>query len=165
MNAGPLEEPRIGVMLHYSEGSFRGTAEWCRTGKPKNPNPVSYNALVGPAGQRDVIVPWHLRAWHGGKCRPSDPARMPYTDANSAFEGIALSGGPQFGPPTPRQIAAVVLLIRERFAANGWDRRETWRISSHDAEAWPRGRKSDITGPNKAKPWLDLTHIRNEVAK
>lgn len=100
-----------------------------------------------------------------GQCRPSDPARMPYTDANSAFEGIALSGGPAFGPPTPKQIAAVVALIRERFAANGWPLTETWRITSHDREAWPRGRKEDVTGPNKAKPWLDLNTIRKEVAK
>lgn len=164
MNANALKEKRIGVMLHYSEGSFRGTADWCRTPKPKNPNPVSYNRLIGPHGETDHIVPEHLRAWHAGTCRPSDP-RLAYIDANSAFEGIALSGGPQFGPPTARQIKVLVEVIRERFKANGWPLSETWRITSHDREAWPRGRKHDVTGPDTQHPWLDLHTIREAVAK
>ena len=90
---------------------------------------------------------------------------MPYVDANSAFEGIALSGGPKYGPPTPKQVRAVVKLIRERFQANGWPLSETWRLTSHDLEAWPRGRKADVTGPDKLHPWLDLNAIRQEVAK
>ena len=148
-------------MVHYSAGTYESTVDWCRTPASK----VSYNTVIGPEGQIAQIVPYDMRAWHAGVCQPSDPQHFPYHDANSAFEGIALSGGPDFHPPTPEQVETLVAVLKSRFAARGWDRRETWRITSHRAEAWPRGRKEDPEGPDLAHPWLDLTVIRERVSQ
>lgn len=160
MNANAPKEKRVGVMVHYSAGSYASTCDWCR--QPKSG--VSYNEVIGPKGEVDVIVPDTLRAWHAGVCRSSDPKRLPYRDANSAFYGIALSGGPPT-LPTARQKEVLVQQIRAAFDRFGWDRSETWRIVGHDTEAWPRGRKQDPTGPDKARPWLSLAAIREEVAR
>jgi N-acetylmuramoyl-L-alanine amidase len=160
VNANALTEQRMGVMVHFSAGTFASTVDWCKRAK----SGVSYNRVVRWDGKVELIVPERLRAWHAGRCQSSDP-RLPYTDANSAFEGIALSGGPSFGPPTRKQVSALVKLIRERFEANGWPLSETWRIVGHDSEAFPRGRKDDPTGKHKDAPWLDLNTIRREVAK
>lgn len=160
MNANALKEPRRGVTVHYTAGTYASSVDWC-----KNPaSKVSYNVIIGPKGEVGRIVPWHLRAWHAGVCRTSDAARLPYRDANSACEGVALSGGPTFGPPTEAQVERLVVLLRERFRAHGWGLDEGWRIVGHDTEAWPRGRKCDPTGPDASRPWLDLDAIRRRVA-
>lgn len=159
MNANALTESRRGVMVHYAAGAFGPSVDWC-----KNPaSKVSYNVIIGPKGEVARIVPWTLRAWHAGVCRTSDPARLPYRDANSAFEGIALSGGPNVGPPATAQVERLVSEIRARFRAHGWGQGDGWRIVGHDTEAWPRGRKVDPTGPDASRPWLDLDAIRRRV--
>ena len=160
MNANALREDRMGVLVHYSDGDYASTVEWCKDPVSK----VSYNTCIGPDGQIASIVPYDMRAWHAGVCRTSNPDQLPYHDANSAFEGLALSGGPQFGPPTDAQVSTLVTLIKARFAANGWDTSETWRITGHDIEAWPRGRKEDPTGPDRSQPWLSLDAVRDAVA-
>jgi Negative regulator of beta-lactamase expression len=154
VNANPLREPRRGILLHYSDGDFASTAAWCRDPASQ----VSYNLLIGPAGETDLIVPFTLRAWHAGVCRPSRD--LAYTDANSALEGIALAGGPAYGPVTDPQFQQLIATLYDRFVAHDWPRDDTWRITGHDREAWPRGRKPDPTGPNAAAPWLDLDTVR-----
>lgn len=159
MNANALREPRIGALIHYSAGDFVSTVDWCRNPTSK----VSYNAVIAPDGAAVQVVPWELRAWHAGVCRPSTTSRA-YTDANSAFYGIALAGGPTFGPPADAQRMTLNSILHDRFEAHGWPVVEWWRIASHGAEAWPRGRKEDPEGPDKANPWLSLDDVRSALA-
>src|SRR5690349_17272998 len=114
-NWGTMSEPRRGVMLHYTAGSFAGSVAWCR-----NPDSrVSYHAIVGQRGDVELLAPWDRRAWHAGVCQSSDP-RLPYKDANSAFEGVALAAGPGMRV-TPEAFDTIVRIVRLRFRANGWD--------------------------------------------
>lgn len=136
-----LREPRLGVMLHW-DGSFsdRGALLWllsdprCR---------VSYNWLVLDDGTVRDIAPPRARAWHAGDCRTSDPARLPYRDANSAFYSIAAAAKPG-DTITPKQFRAIADLTRACFDAERWPLTDTWRVTDHSREAWPRGRKHDI---------------------
>lgn len=175
-NHNALRESRIGIGVHYSAGTYDSTVDWCC--RPKSQ--VSYNAVIRWDGHVELLVPWDLRAWHMGPCASSDPLRLPYVDANSAFEGIALSGGPEFGRPTREAVAALVKLLRDRMLARAWPLSETWRIVGHETERiytakdtpnaalWgKKGAKSDPSGPlplwGPTRPWLDLNAVRREV--
>lgn len=156
-----LGEPRQGVMLHYDDsGSDAGGVAWL-THDPRCH--VSYNYLVMDRGDVVEIAPPSCRAWHAGVCRPSDP-RLQYKDANSAFYGVAIAAkaGDQV---TVQQLGAVVTLCRQLAHVHGWDlAREPWRLTGHNLEAWPRGRKIDPAGPDPAHPVLDLAHVRQLAA-
>ena len=157
-----LDEPRKGVMLHYDDsGSDTGGVEWL-THDPRCH--VSYNFLVLDRGDVVEIAPPACRAWHAGVCRPSDPAHLAYRDANSAFYGVAVAAkaGDEV---TVQQLGAVVELCQRLARLHGWDlAAEPWRLTGHDLEAWPRGRKIDPTGPDPAHPVLDLAHVRRLAA-
>lgn len=157
-NHGPLKGARVGVMLHYDASrSDTGAVAWLT----KDPTcKVSYHWLVTDDGTAHVIAPHGRRAWHAGACRPSDPKRLPYKDANSAFYGVAIAAT-DGDVATPAQVATVVRLVRECFERQRWPLSETWRIVGHDSEAWPRGRKHDPIGSNPAKPVLSIAHIRS----
>lgn len=155
-NWNSLREERLGVLLHYDDSaSDAGAVEWllqdprCR---------VSYNWLVLDSGQLVTVAPEDARAWHAGVCRPSIPA-LTYHDANSAFYGIAWAGraGEEV---TPAALTAIVALIRRLFQKHHWPTTETWRITGHGAEAWPRGRKIDPTGPNPHRPVLSVPLVQ-----
>ena len=77
-----LREKRKGCMIHYDgSGSDLGAVQWFADPRCK----VSYNLLGLDDGSYVRIAPDHARAWHAGRCRPSDPDRLHYGDANSAF--------------------------------------------------------------------------------
>lgn len=154
-NWNDLKEPRRGVMLHYTAGSFAGSVAWCHDPASQ----VSYQAIVSQKGGLAVIAPWDKRAWHAGKCVTSDPARLPYLDANSAFEGIALAASAG-DVVTPDAFADIVDLVKSRFLVHGWPLTETWRLVGHNSEATPRGRKSDPEGPDPAHPVLSVAAVR-----
>jgi N-acetyl-anhydromuramyl-L-alanine amidase AmpD len=163
MNANALREPRIGALLHFSDGDFASTVAWCRDPRSR----VSYNVVIAPDGAAVQVVPWELRAWHAGVCRPSQTSRA-YEDANSAFYGIALSGGPAFGPPTDAQEQTLTSILFDRFEAHQWSLGDWWRVQGHDSECWPRNRKQDPTGASHgygpAHPWLSLDGVRAALA-
>lgn len=169
-NQNAQREPVIGVALHYTGGSFAGSVAWCRDPKSK----VSYHVIIGPtAGQRTVLVPLDKRAWHMGVCRSSDPARLPYNDANSAFIGIAAATGKNPVPATAWQFDAIVAECRHVFQHFGWPLTETWRIVGHASEAvYPEGhrlagqygRKPDPEGPNPQAPILSVAAVRAALA-
>lgn len=163
MNANELREPRIGVLLHYTDCDFNTAVSWTRDPASR----VSYNVIIAGDGAAVQIVPWNLRAWHAGVCRPSKTSRA-YEDANSAFYGIALSGGPQFGPPTDAQEQTLNSILFDRFEAHQWPLVEWWRIQGHDTEAAPPGRKHDPTGDSHgygpSNPWLSLDGVRAALA-
>lgn len=127
-------------MLHYDgSASDAGAVSWLRD-DPRCK--VSYNVLLLDNGQVVQIAPNDKRAWHAGICRPSDPAH-PYTDANSAFYGVAIAAKP--GDTVPlTQFGTLLRITVELFLEHGWPLTDTWRLTSHHLEAWPRGRKTDI---------------------
>jgi N-acetylmuramoyl-L-alanine amidase len=157
-NQNALREPRIGAMLHYPECDFVTAVNYCCDASSK----VSYNAIIAPDGAAIEIVPRDRRAWHAGVCRPSQSSRS-YEDANSAFYGIAIAGGPEFGPPTDAQEQTLNSILWDLFEAYQWPVCEWYRIVGHDTEAYPRGRKIDPTGHNPGKPWLSLQGVRDAL--
>jgi N-acetyl-anhydromuramyl-L-alanine amidase AmpD len=154
-----LKEPRIGCMVHY-DGSITdaGSIAWLAGPDIK----VSYNYIVMDSGNIIPIAPETARAWHAGVCRTADP-RLPYADANSAFYGVSISAtlGDVATVEAKRSVAA---LCRRFFANHGWGLDQTWRIVSHRAHAWPRGRKNDPEGADLAHPVLSTNEIRGMVA-
>ena len=159
-NWGELREPRMGLMLHYdASSSDAGALDWLT----KDPRcKVSYNWLVLDNAHIHAIAPGDKRAWHAGVCRSSD-IRLPYTDANSAFIGIAIAAT-DGETATEAQMDSTVLLCQSLMLAHRWHRSETWRIVGHDTEAWPRGRKHDPTGSNPEKPVLSVAEVRRRVS-
>lgn len=169
-NCNRRREQVAGACIHWTDGDYQSSVEWTCDPRSK----VSYHAIIGPSGEVTQTVPWDGRAWAMGFCRPSDPKRLPYRDANNVFESIALAGGPPV-PPTAAQIESVIALCVQRFTARGWHASETWRITTHQAEAifgpgsgaktGKRGRKIDPEGTNPAQKWLDCDMVRREVAR
>lgn len=141
-----LKQDRIGVMLHYDASKTdAGAVSWfaheqCR---------VSYNWLVLDNGSFVEIAPPDKRAWHAGRCRSS--SKLDYKDANSAFYGIS-AANPGNEDVTPRQLLTITWLVRRCFILNRWPLIDTWRITTHADEAWPRGRKSDPVGKDPKNP-------------
>jgi N-acetyl-anhydromuramyl-L-alanine amidase AmpD len=148
---------RHGVMLHY-DGSVNDAGGLAWLTKDERCK-VSYNWAVDDKGVQHEVAPEHARAWHAGVCRPSDP-RLAYTDANSAFYGVTvLADGDDLA--TDAALKSVVDLCIRLFRKHGWTAQDTWRIVSHESEAFPRGRKVDCTGVRADKvPVLDLTKVR-----
>lgn len=173
-NFNNLREPRIGVMLHYDESTNdTGAMAWFKDPECK----VSYDFLVLDDGRYVQLIPDEKRAWHAGACKTSNPAKLNYSDANSAFLGISVATNSKT-PSTQKQYDTVVWLIKRYFAKKGWPLTDTWRIVGHDTEAiFPnngetpvhlrgkRGRKIDPTGPDKNKPILSVARVREAVAK
>ena len=146
---------RIGICLHYDgSASDAGGIGWLKSPKSQ----ISYNFAVQDDGTVVPIAPENVRAYHAGVCRPSVP-ELVYTDANSAFYGIALTAT-SVDTVTQAAYDALVALCQRLFAKHGWT--EPWRITGHSAEAWPRGRKADPEGQGKT-PVLSVPAVRRSV--
>lgn len=143
-----LRQDRVGVMLHYDgSGSDRGGVSWF-----KHPDcRVSYNWLALDDGTYVEIAPPSARAWHAGRCRPSNPGQLDYDDANSAFYGIAAATNDRVDV-TPLQLLTIAWLTRRCYQMEQWSVADTFRITGHSAEAvhrdGSRGRKTDPEGPD-----------------
>lgn len=156
-----LRDERRGVMLHYDgSGSDRGAVQWFSDPRCK----VSYNVLVLDDGNFVQIAPDSARAWHAGRCKTSDPAQLPYTDANSAFYGVAIASSGKESV-SPVQLLTVVAICRRYFRNHGWPLGQTWRIVSHRSEATPRGRKTDPEGSDLKNPIMSTADVRSLLAK
>ena len=143
-----LRQDRVGVMLHYDgSGTDEGSMAWFANPKCG----VSYNYLVLDDGDYVEIAPESKRAWHAGVCRPSDPERLPYEDANSAFYGIAAATSGKVDV-TPLQVLTVAFLTSMLFRKHDWPVSDTHRIVTHRSEAWKRGRKKDPEGSDLSNP-------------
>lgn len=151
-----VKEARKGVMIHF-DGSVSdvGAAEWFANPACK----VSYQWLVLDDGSCVRIAPDEKRAYHAGKCSPSNPSKLNYKDANSAFYGVSAATNDVY-QATALQMISIAFLCYKYFKKEGWPLTETWRITGHDAEATPRGRKMDPTGPDKKNPILSVEDIR-----
>ena len=114
---------------------------------------------AGANGAQLTVAPANARAWHAGTSRPSNNS-LTYKDANSAFYGIAIAAT-DGDVATSAQKMAVVRLCHALFAHHGWSfKDELWRVTGHDTEAWPRGRKHDPTGSHPERPVLDVAEVR-----
>lgn len=142
-----LRQDRMGVMLHYDgSGSDRGGVSWFKHEDCR----VSYNWLVLDDGTYVEIAPPSARAWHAGRCSPSNPGQLDYDDANSAFYGIAAATNDRVDV-TPLQLLTIAYLTRRCFHMEGWPIGEDFRVVGHSSEAvnrdGSRGRKVDPEGP------------------
>ena len=72
-----------GIILHHSAGSWAGLVPWCLNPSAK----VSYHCAVAPNGERTILVPDNMKAWHAG--RSSFRGR---SGCNNFMLGIAVSG-------------------------------------------------------------------------
>ena len=173
-NYNELQQDRLGVMIHFDDsGTDAGAMQWFEDPACK----VSYNYLVLDDGTYVIIAPERYRAWHAGVCQPSN-AKLAYTDANSAFIGIAAATNERVRA-TPEQHFTIAWLTRQIFARHGWQADEVWRITGHDAEAvypqlWngkphplagQRGRKIDPTGHRADDPIVSLARLRDYVPR
>jgi N-acetyl-anhydromuramyl-L-alanine amidase AmpD len=148
-----LREERQGVMLHYTGGSDLSGVRFLLFDPSCQ---VSYNWLYLDDGTCANVAPAGARAFHAGACRRAD-GTIAYTDANSAFYGIAIAAEPG-DRATARQRALVIEHVVALFRAHGWPAEEVpARLTDHAREAWPRGRKVD-TGDV-----LSLADIRGAV--
>lgn len=155
-NWNTLYESRKGICLHFdASASDAGAVEFllrdpaCKT---------SYNKLILDDGTVVEVAPDHARAWHAGVCRPSEQVPT-YKDANSAFYGVAFAAREK-DVVTPEQFQAAVRLLTQYMRKHGWTDVQR-HITDHAAEAWPRGRKTDIRGLEGAS----LETIRAAVRK
>lgn len=152
-----LREPRQGICLHY-DGSSSDTSglAWLTSPDVR----ASYHLLVMDDGSWARLAPLTARAWHVGVARPGGV--MQYRDANSALYGIAvLNSGVE--AVSVRQLMTVGWLARRLYEREGWSPSEDWRITSHSAEAWPRGRKTDPEGADPLHPILSPADVRTLV--
>ncbi len=160
-----LRSVRMGIMLHYDgSGSDRGSIQWFKDPRCK----VSYNIIVLDDGNYVNIAPNSARAWHAGRCRTSDPHRLPYKDANSTFYGIAIASSGKEEVTMP-QLFTVVALCRQYYDQHGWSIQDTWRIVSHRSEAvnsdGTRGRKTDPEGMDLKNPIMSTQMVRDLLSE
>lgn len=157
---GKLQEKRVGVMLHYDGSSTdEGAVSWF--GHPSCG--VAYQYLVLRTGEVIRVAPDDVAAWHAGECRSSGD--LHYSHANSAFYGVSVANSGKDGV-TYQQLLSTAYVVARYFQAHGWDpRRDGHRITGHDQEAWPRGRKTDPTGIYPRQPVLSIGGIRAVVPR
>lgn len=155
-----LREARKGVMLHYdASASDAGAVAWLRSPECR----VSYTWIILNNGSQITIAPPDARAFHAGVCRPSNPEKLNYADANSAFYGIAIAATAG-DRATAIQKEAVYNLCVALFQRHKWSRKTgLYRIVGHGSECWPRGRKTDPEGPDPSRPVLSVAEIREMV--
>lgn len=151
---GPFE--RQGVMLHYDAStSDLASVNWFKHRDCR----VSYNWLVLDSGAYVEIAGWDNAAWHAGVCRPSR-ANFTYASANRAFYGIAAATDSRVDV-TPLQLLTIAWLTKRVYERENWPATDLWRITTHSAEAWPRGRKTDPEGIDPKNPIYSASDIRS----
>lgn len=143
------------VLLHATaDHDTAASVEWCRTPKPKNPNPVSYHDIVDRDGTLYHLVDLDKRAWHAGVSSFKGQANV-----NDYSIGLSFANDNSGTEPYPDvQLAVGAALVAgymKRFPAISLD-----RITTHRAVAIPVGRKSD-----PAPPAFDLAAFKLRVQR
>ena len=72
-----------GIVLHHTAGGYSGSVAWCLNAQSK----VSYHCIVNTTGERTVLVPDNVRAWHAGVSSFKGKR-----NCNKFMLGIAVSG-------------------------------------------------------------------------
>jgi len=81
-NSSRILKPE-GIVLHHSAGGYSGTVSWIMNRESK----VSYHCVVSETGERTVLVPDNVQAWHAGVSSFKGKS-----SCNSFMLGIAVSG-------------------------------------------------------------------------
>jgi N-acetyl-anhydromuramyl-L-alanine amidase AmpD len=96
-------------IIHRTEGSFKGSLEWCKNTDAQ----VSYHYIINETGEVHELVDPENIAWHAGLMKnPQEVAKYLGPNANICSIGIALSGFSK-DSPTIEQITACAILVRE----------------------------------------------------
>jgi len=119
-----------GIILHHTAGGYSGSVSWCLNKDAK----VSYHCIVNTNGERTILVPDNVRAWHAGQS--SFGGR---SNCNEFMLGIAVSGNTNERELTPQEVESVAQwCVRKMKAYNfGIDRITTHRHVSPN-------RKNDV---------------------
>ena len=154
--------PIDAVVLHATaDDDTAGSLQWCCTPKPKNPNPVSYHALVDRDGTVYALVDVEHRAWHAGVS--SFKGRANANDYSIGLSFANRNDGKEPYPAVQLQVgAALVASWMRQYPAITLD-----RITTHRAIALPDGRKTDPAPPAfDLAAFLALVHdeLTKEVA-
>jgi N-acetylmuramoyl-L-alanine amidase len=129
------------VVLHATASkNVEQDVEWCRTGKSRNPRPVSYHVIIGRDGTIYSLVDVEHRAWHAG-----GSSFRGATDVNDYAIGVAFANDNSGAEPYPSaQLAVGAALVAgyaRRFPQITLDRitthaivRDEWRKLHPEAE-------------------------------
>lgn len=129
------------VVLHATASSNTDAdVEWCCTTKPKNPNPVSYHAIIDRDGVIYALVDTRYRAWHAGTS-----SFMGRPNCNNYSIGISFANRNDGKEPyTDQQYEVGAALVAGYIAVNPAITLD--RITTHALVATPLGRKTDPEG-------------------
>jgi len=149
-----------GILIHFdASSSDTGSLQWFRDPACR----VSYNRLYFDDGSVAQITPTMINAaWHAGVCKPSSPL-LKYTSGNSAFYGLSIAANNN-DVVTAKQLESLASDCVAIFKYHGWTNAELWRITGHESECFPRGRKIDPTGTRPDKPVLNIKILRDMVS-
>jgi N-acetyl-anhydromuramyl-L-alanine amidase AmpD len=100
------------VVLHHSDGSYRGGVEWIASPASK----VSYHVLIARDGRRTVFCQDTERAWHAGKSN-----WMGRQDLNSWSLGLAWEGNTYDYPLGEDAMASAIEWLGPRMKKWGID--------------------------------------------
>jgi N-acetyl-anhydromuramyl-L-alanine amidase AmpD len=109
-----------GIILHHTAGTYAGSVSWCLNPTAK----VSYHCIVNTNGERTVLVPDNVRAWHAGVS-----TFQGRNNCNEFMLGIAVSGNTAQRELTAQEVQSVAeWCVRKMRAYNfGIDRITTHR--------------------------------------
>jgi N-acetyl-anhydromuramyl-L-alanine amidase AmpD len=100
-----------GIVLHHTAGGYSGSVSWCLNAKAK----VSYHCIVNTTGERTVLVPDNVRAWHAGVSSFKGKA-----NCNNFLLGIAVSGNTNERELTNEEVESVAEWCVRKMKAYGF---------------------------------------------
>jgi len=121
----------LGVVVHHSDGSFEGSADWCL----RKEAGVSYHALCSLKGKLITLAPDSYVTYHAGES--SFKGRE---WCNRFMLGFSFSGTTYGRDLTPEELAAFLGWWNARKAQYGWTKDS---LTTHRAVS--PGRKDDIS--------------------
>lgn len=101
----------LGIVLHHTAGSFRGSVAWCMDKKSK----VSYHYIVDLTGNYTQLANDNQRVWANGKSSFKGK-----NDCNSFMISIAVSGNTNNRRLLQVEIQTVAMLCIEKMTKFGF---------------------------------------------
>lgn len=133
-NERPAGEAPSLIVLHADASkSEQGTLSWLADPRSK----VSYHTYIGRKGEIWSVVPVEKRAWHAGKSEHEGRANVNDFSVGLCFAN-AQNGVEHF---TDAQYSAGALYLNHLLLT--YPSLSLTRVTTHEAVARPRGRKSD----------------------
>jgi N-acetyl-anhydromuramyl-L-alanine amidase AmpD len=131
-----------GIILHHSAGSYPGTVSWILNPQSK----VSYHCVVSESGERTILVPDNVQAWHAGVSSFNGK-----NSCNSFMLGISVSGNTNTRELTDNEALSVAQwCVRKMKAYNfGID-----QITTHRHVSPNRKNDVDVRAEKKIKEMI-----------